>query len=72
MMVAIPAEKGEIMAQLITSIHGDTGGLQNYSSNCYRGIWSDIIKAGQSIEAAGFGLERSFRKSVGLGNTTRF
>lgn len=55
-----------------TSIYGDTGGLLNNSSNCYRGIWSDIIKVGQFIEAAGFGLVRSFRKSACLGNSTRF
>ncbi|XP_071739224.1 uncharacterized protein [Rutidosis leptorrhynchoides] len=66
-------ETTSLWVRVIRSIYGDSGGLisgGNFLSK--NSCWTNIIKAGGSIESVGIPFLNSFRRNIGSGKDTSF
>ncbi|XP_071714226.1 uncharacterized protein [Rutidosis leptorrhynchoides] len=65
----------DLWVKVISSIYGSSGGLLGpFDNNVipYNSVWTNIIKAGSSIDELGISFRNSFIRKVGNGNTTSF
>ncbi|XP_071740119.1 uncharacterized protein [Rutidosis leptorrhynchoides] len=74
-LLGFKSETTSLWVKVISSIYGHSGGLgldESTRSFSYNSVWSNIVKAGNTIHAFGIDYRGSFVKQIGDGASTSF